>query len=430
MGEDAASSRAPFYWAGGHEWRPARSGGVRNPAGRAGHWSSSTEEPRDIAFAANSVAFARHLTRGGAGLTNRARTTSLSDRDDDVEVEIRDVLVRLGPVADQLGSRAPVAQYEADIGDPGATRRGTSVQSSTGPLPRFLPVRDILRIAFNIEMLVPHGTVPRRQERSARSPTDDNLATALPYAPTLLDALHLMARYGDAAVPWCRRAIVQKEDGLVISYWPSVPIGRIESLAMEVAMGSIHRLVETFVGPRVREALVVLSQPPVTGVQAMRERFSCPVEVGTGPNRMVIPSDWARAPSPYHDLELWRQGVARCEADIALLAQAPLVSRVRAHIAQGLDGRRLVTIDETARALNMSGRTLVRALQREGLTHHRLLDRERRQRAEQMLAGGRLPLGDIAEALAFTDQSSFGRKCRDWFGTSPLRLRRQLALSQ
>jgi AraC-like DNA-binding protein len=348
--------------------------------------------------------------------------------DDDIEAEIGCALRLLGPVADQAASRAPVAQYEADIGDPAATRKGTSIAGSTGPLPRFLPVRDILRIAFNIEMLVPHGTVPRRQERSPRSPTDDNLATALPYAPTLLDALELMARYGDAAVPWYQRAIVHEGDRLVISYWPTVPIGRIEALATEVAMGTIHRLVETFVGPRVEEARVVLSLPPVSGVQAMQERFSCTVEVAEGPSRMVLPAAWGRIPSPYQDPELWQQGVARCEADIALLAEAPLVSRVRIHVVQGLEARRLVTIEETARALNMSARTLVRSLQREGHTHHRLLDRERRQKAEQLLAGGRLPLGDIAEALAFTDQSSFGRKCRDWFGTSPLRLRRELAV--
>lgn len=360
-------------------------------------------------------------------MTNTAPMASLSVGDIGLEDEIRDILNRLGPIADQLGSRAPVAQYEADIDDPGATRRGTSIESSTGPLPRFLAVRDILRIAFNIESLVPHGTVPRRQERSSRSPTDDNLATALPYAPTLLDALHLMARYGDAAVPWCRRAIVHEGDRLVISYWPTVPIGRIEALATEVAMGTIHRLVETFVGPRVEEARVVLSLPPVSGVSAMRERFSCAVEVGAGPSRMILPAAWSRVPSPYHDLELWKQGVARCDSDIAMLVEAPLVSRVRAHIVQGLDARHLVTIEETARALNMSARTLVRSLQREGHTHHRLLDMERRQKAEQLLAGGHLSLGHVAEALAFTDQSSFGRKCRDWFGTSPLRLRRQLA---
>ena len=137
---------------------------------------------------------------------------------------------------------------------------------------------------------MPHGAVPRRQERSPRSPTDDNLATALPYAPTLLDALQLMARYGDAAVPWYQRAIMEEGDRLVISYWPTVPIGRIEALATEVAMGTIHRLVETFVGSRVEEARVVLSVPPVTGLLAMRERFSCAVDVGVGPSRMVLPA--------------------------------------------------------------------------------------------------------------------------------------------
>jgi len=65
---------------------------------------------------------------------------------DDPLGELAEILHQLGPIADRLASRAVVAQYEADIGDPTRTRAGTALAGSIGPLPRFLPARDILRI--------------------------------------------------------------------------------------------------------------------------------------------------------------------------------------------------------------------------------------------------------------------------------------------
>lgn len=340
--------------------------------------------------------------------------------------ELAEILQRLGPVADRLGSRAVVAQYEADINDPGRTRAGTALEGTTGPLPRFLPVRDILGITFNVHAILPTEAVPDRHARSPRIPTDDNLALALPYAPTLRAALDLVARYGDHAVPWFWRSLVRNGDTLSISYGPIVPLGRIEALATQIALSTIHRIVETFVGDRVREAQVRFKAPPVSAPEQMAERFSCAITVGGSDSCMVIPAAWESQPSPYQDAELWAEGVARCEADIAALSDPPRVSRVRAHVVAMLDRGTVPTLPQTARALGLPARTLVRALAAEGQTHHRIVDLERRHRAMRLLARRDLPIAEIAELLGFSDQSSFGRKCRAWFAESPSCVRRRV----
>ncbi|TFU03555.1 AraC family transcriptional regulator [Polymorphobacter arshaanensis] len=344
--------------------------------------------------------------------------------------ELAQILTQLGPVADRLGSRAVIAQYEADIGDPALTRRGTSIAGSTGPLPRFLPVRDILRINFNMHGLVPAVAVPNRFARSVRMPTDDNLASTVPYAPTLRAALNLVARYGDAAVPWYRRSVRRAGNALHISYGPIVPLGRIEPLATEIALATIHRIVETFVGDRIANARIHFARAPVSDPLVLAGRFSCPIEVGGDDNFMAIPAPWGDMPSPYHDPHAWAEGEARCDADIRLLTAAPLVSRVRAHVEPALDGGHVALLAETARHLGISARSLVRALAHAGTTHHAIVDDARKARALDLLAKPRLPMPEIAEQLGFTDQSNFGRKCRAWFGDSPGRLRERLVAMQ
>lgn len=342
------------------------------------------------------------------------------------ELELRQILARLGPVADRLGSRAVVAQYEADIDDPGLTRAGTVLEGTSGPLPRFLPVRDILGITFNVQAILPTEAVPDRLARSPRIPTDDNLAMAVPHAPTLRAALDLVARYGDHAVPWFWRRVARQGDELRISYGPIVPLGRIEALSTQIALSTIHRIVETFVGDRVRAARVNFAALPVSAPERIAERFSCAITVGGAESYMAIPVAWEAQPSPYHDPGLWAEGVARCEADIAALSDPPLVSRVRAHVLATLDRGAVPTLPQTARALGLPTRTLVRALAAEGQTHHRIVDVERRHRAMRLLARPDLPLAEIADLLGFSDQSSFGRKCRAWFDESPSCVRRRL----
>lgn len=336
---------------------------------------------------------------------------------------------QLGPVADRLGSRAVIAQYEADIDDPAQTRCGTSFADLRGPLPRFLPVRDILRINFNMHAMVPPEAVPQRLARSSRIPTDDNLALALPYAPTLRAALDLVARYGDAVVPWYRRSVALVGAELHVSYGPIVPLGRIEPLATEIALATIHRIVEMFVGERISTATVNFAAPTASSPSTLASRFACKMTFGGDSCFVAMPAQWAEAVSPYHDQQLWLEGVARCEADIRNLAELPLAARVRGQIAARLDAGHVPTIADTARALGVSSRSLVRSLARSQFTHHQLVDQERRVRARQLLMQWSLPLADIVERLGFADQSAFGRKCQAWFGDSPARLRRQWRVS-
>jgi hypothetical protein len=98
----------------------------------------------------------------------------------EAEAELAAALRALGPIADRLGSRAVIAQYEADLAAPERTRFGTSLAGTSGPLPRFFPIRDVLRISFNIHELTPAEAVPKRHANSPRTPTDDNLTFTIP----------------------------------------------------------------------------------------------------------------------------------------------------------------------------------------------------------------------------------------------------------
>jgi AraC-like DNA-binding protein len=82
--------------------------------------------------------------------------------------------------------------------------------------------------------------------------------------------------------------------------------------------------------------------------------------------------------------------------------------------------------DQVARELCMSERTLQRRLEEEASSFLQLLNDTRRELAEQYLNRLHLSLAQAAYLLGFSEQSSFFRACKRWFGLPPGEYRRHL----
>ncbi len=102
----------------------------------------------------------------------------------------------------------------------------------------------------------------------------------------------------------------------------------------------------------------------------------------------------------------------QCEAEDSFL------ELVRRAIQDRLTGHR-PSIDEVARALHITPRTLQRRLQNSGSSYQRLLDETRHQMARYYLSNSALELNEAAYLLGFEDPNSFGRAFRVWEGIPP-----------
>lgn len=81
-------------------------------------------------------------------------------------------------------------------------------------------------------------------------------------------------------------------------------------------------------------------------------------------------------------------------------------------------------LEELARSLYMSGTTLQRRLQADGLNYQRLKDELRRDIAIELLAQGSLPVAEVADRVGFRETSAFHRAFKKWTGVSPGAYRR------
>jgi AraC-like DNA-binding protein len=75
--------------------------------------------------------------------------------------------------------------------------------------------------------------------------------------------------------------------------------------------------------------------------------------------------------------------------------------------------------DAVARHLGIHARTMQRRLSDEDTSFAAILDEERKRRAARLLSNPGFQLGQIAGILGYTEQSTFNRSFRRWYGTTP-----------
>lgn len=95
-----------------------------------------------------------------------------------------------------------------------------------------------------------------------------------------------------------------------------------------------------------------------------------------------------------------------------------LVGRVYQAVAESLRGGP-PSLDEVARRVGTSRRTLQRRLREAGTSHQALLDEVRRRLALFYVGEQGVPLGEVAYRLGFADPTAFHHAFKRWTGTTP-----------
>ncbi len=171
--------------------------------------------------------------------------------------------------------------------------------------------------------------------------------------------------------------------------------------------------------------VVELAYPAPADDRLYREAFGCTVRFDARANRMLVSGADLALPLPTHHPVLADLQAQLLEGQLDQLGQTTTSALVCAEIARRLpqgEPRR----QDVACGLGLAERTLQRQLQEESASFQGLLDRTRRELAQQYLAQQRHTLTDVADLLGFVDASNFFRACRRWFGMPPAQYRAQL----
>lgn len=160
--------------------------------------------------------------------------------------------------------------------------------------------------------------------------------------------------------------------------------------------------------------------------QPYEDWFGCPVIFAQDATRITMNlSDLAR---PLRTADAALTGILEQQAnqllsDLTEVEVKRYSSETRHLIIQQMHQMEPTAVSVAA-ALNLSSRTLHRKLRAEQTSFRELLRQTRHQLAKQYLSDPRLQLSDIAQLLAYSEQSAFTRAFKIWQGQSPAQYRR------
>lgn len=179
---------------------------------------------------------------------------------------------------------------------------------------------------------------------------------------------------------------------------------------------------------RIRPGLRVLrlelrqSEPRVS--VTYRKVFDAPIRFAASMDRLCFDTAEWDAPTASGDAAL----VMLLEEHARILAQRT----PRSAVGFAADVQKVIasqlpeggSVEEVARALNMSVRTLQRRLIESGTTFRQASESVMARLAEGYLADPKVSVSEVAFLLGFSEQSAFTRAFRRWTGESPGRWRR------
>ena len=151
----------------------------------------------------------------------------------------------------------------------------------------------------------------------------------------------------------------------------------------------------------------------------LRRHFGCPIVFGSARNAIVFRASDAALPFVTRNAELLAMLAPQFDQELKQRKdQESFPERVRATIQRNLAGHR-PKMQDVARELHMSSRTLQRRLQDAGYSFQQVLEEARHQLARHYLNTSLLELNETAYLLGYEDSSSFVRAFRIWEGVPP-----------
>jgi AraC-like DNA-binding protein len=160
---------------------------------------------------------------------------------------------------------------------------------------------------------------------------------------------------------------------------------------------------------------------PVLPQSTYREAFGCAVRFGEACDALCFPVEIldraCRTANP-----VLRDAAERYVRTVIRRYPIDLRRQIEELLGRQL-GSGGYTLPVVARQLCLSGRSLQRQLEAQGLNFEDIVDDLRRQRATELLPIIGMPMMRVAECLGYSGQASFTRSCRRWFGKTPKALR-------
>ena len=231
------------------------------------------------------------------------------------------------------------------------------------------------------------------------------------------NAVDRLSRYKQLTCPE-KIELVERGNECVVRFDWLLAQQQEPAVLVDVCFAWIVTIAERGADRRIRPKRVEFQRP-----EAFRDlyekHFGCPVKFKAAQSVLVFSKADMDTPFLTYNPDLLAIIAPQLEAELTQqLAEKDLREQVKG-ILKGLLAGQRPGIEDVARELRTSARTLQRRLSEDGATFQQLTEEARRELAHHYLLHSSLELNETAYLLGYEDANSFFRAFHKWEGTSP-----------
>lgn len=322
-------------------------------------------------------------------------------------------------MTDRFRVAGTIARRLEELGvPPGAVLRHAGLPAELFDQPRiFLTTGEMFRLYHAVHKVSGDPVIGLKlgsEERIERySPT----AIAALYSRSFRDALGRIARYKRLTCPEEIRLVEGRKECAVEFVWLLAEQSEPPAL-IDTCFAWLLTIARRGTGHSINPLRVDLKHPEAHR-RLYENHFGCAVKFEARQNRLVFRSEDLARPFLTHNPDLLELVAPQLEAELTQqLAGKSLREQVKGVLKKFLAGQR-PRLEDVARELRTSARTLQRRLLAERLTFQNLMEEARREMARHYLLQSSLELNETAYLLGYEDPNSFIRAFHQWEGTSP-----------
>lgn len=253
------------------------------------------------------------------------------------------------------------------------------------------------------------------------------VAIAMQNAPTVASAIETISRYLFVHSPGMSLTVFPESrlvaGAVELRFELRATVRGSVRQTMDVCLADIHRMVELLAGHRTGLVAVALPHAPIAPLAVYRRVFGAPVHIEQAHAGLHL----ARA-TYEQNLQGVNHALRKIAVDYLALNFGNPAETVAVRVRQALQ-RTLGTAQSgkaaVAALLGMHPRTLQRHLLAERSSFEQLREAVQKEMAQRYLHETRIPLGQLASLLGYSEQSVFSRACRRWFAMPPSEMRKQ-----
>ena len=239
-------------------------------------------------------------------------------------------------------------------------------------------------------------------------------------SPDVVSALDAFANFLPLRLPFSSVDITREREWLVCTLGLKIdPSPEVRRMLQECFALMLQAVVESVLGRHLTESMIGLAHPEPEYHSLYFEYFHVPVAFSQAQSTFQIPISLARVVNTSGHSDSYAVAQELC---LDLLEKMPVstlsaADQVRRLLLSGPMGT--LTLNDVARAMFITKRTLQRRLGREGTSYRDIIETLSANLAARHLLESEMTVEAVATLLGYYDTAAFRKAFNRWYGRSP-----------